>query len=141
MTPEKGPEKLAQIVSLSTMNLLERKISRQVKISKIAVHNAIKKFQNERTLKDSERSGRPRISSRRDERVIRKVLSQSPFSSAKKVQARMAERDIKISEKTIRRRLSMESYSAAQPLQKNLDTLGRTAFFCPGKIHVYPGKM
>ena len=81
-------EKRAQIVSLSTMNRrLERKISRQVKISKTAVQNAIKNFQNEGTFKNSERSGRPRISSSRNEGVIRKVMSQSPMSSARKMQA------------------------------------------------------
>ena len=63
---------------------LERKISRQVKISKTAVQNAIKNFQNKGTFKNSERSGRPRISSSRNEGVIRKVMSQSPMSSAKK---------------------------------------------------------
>ena len=83
-----GTEKRAQIVSLSTINLLEREISRQVKVSKTAIHNTIKKFQNEGTFKDNKRSGRPRISSSRDERVISKVMSQSRMSSAKKIQAR-----------------------------------------------------
>ena len=82
-----GTEKRAQIVSLSTMNLLEREISRQVKVSKTAIHNTIKKFQNEGTFKDNKRSGHPRISSSRDERVISKVMSQSRMSSAKKIQA------------------------------------------------------
>ena len=44
-------EKCAQDVSLTTMNLSEREIFRQAKISKIAVHNATKKFQNEGTFK------------------------------------------------------------------------------------------
>ena len=90
------------------MKLSEREISRQMNVSKTAVHNAIKKFQNKGTFKDSKKSGRPRISSIRDDRVIRKVVSQSLMSSAKKIQAEMAERSIKISEKTIRRRLSMD---------------------------------
>ena len=48
-------EKRAQIVSLSTINLLEREISREVKVSKTAVHTAIKKFKTKvllRTAKD-----------------------------------------------------------------------------------------
>ena len=111
-------EKRAQIVSLSTMKLSEREISRQMKVSKTAVHNAIEKFRKENTFKDSKRSGRPRISSSRDDRFIRKVVSQSPMSSAKKIQAGMAERGINMSEKTIRRRLSVDfglkSYRPAQ---------------------------
>ena len=95
-------EKRVQIVSLSTMKLSEREISRQMKVSKTAVHNAIEKFRKENTFKDSKRSGRPRISSSRDDRFIRKVLSQSPMSSAKKIQAGMAERGTNMSEKTIR---------------------------------------
>ena len=114
-------EKRAQIVSLSTMKLSEREISRQMKVSKTAVHNAIekfRKFRKENTFKDSKKSGRPRISSSRDDRFIRKVVSQSPMNSAKKIQAGMAERGINMSEKTIRRRLSVDfglkSYRPAQ---------------------------
>ena len=79
-----------------------------MKVSETAVHNAIKKFRNEGTFKGSKRSGRPWISSSRDNRVIRKVVSQFPMCSTQKLQVGMAERGIKISEKTIRRRLSMD---------------------------------
>ena len=100
-------EKRAHIVSLSTVKFSERKISRQMQVSKTAVHNAIEKFRKQKTFKDSKRSGRPRISSSRDDRFIRKVVSQSPMSSARKKQAEMAERGIHMSEKTIRNRLSV----------------------------------
>ena len=100
------------------MKLSERETSRQMKVGKTALHNAIETFQNEGTLKDSKRSGHPRISSSRDDRVIRKVVSQSPMSSAKKIPVGMAQRGIKISEKTIRYRSSMyfglKSYRPAQ---------------------------
>ena len=71
--PAISAEKRAQIVSFSKMKLLEHKISRQMKVSKTAVHNAIKKFQNEGTFKDSKRSGRSRISNFRDDRVMVKI--------------------------------------------------------------------
>ena len=74
--PVISAEKRTQIVCLSTLKLSEREISKQMKVSKTAVNNAIKKFQNEGTFKDSKRSGCPRISSIRDNRVIRKVVSQ-----------------------------------------------------------------
>ena len=90
------------------MKLSERKISRQMKVSKTAVHNAIKKLQNESTFKDSKRSGRSRISSNRNDHVITKLVSQSPMSCAKKMQAGITKRGIKISEKIIRSRLSMD---------------------------------
>ena len=79
-------EKRAQIISLSAMKLSQPKIYRQMKVTKTAVHNAIKKFQNEGTFNDSKRSGGPRISDSRDDRVIRKVVSQSPMSCPKKYQ-------------------------------------------------------
>ena len=106
--PAISAEKQAQIASLSTMKLLEREISRQMKVSKYVGHNAIKKFQNKSTFKNRKRSGRPRISNIRNDRAIRKIVSQSPMSSAKKIHAEMVERGNKISEKTIRRRLSMD---------------------------------
>ena len=43
-----------------------------------------------------------------DDSVIKKLVRQSPMSSAKKIQSGMAERGIKIIEKTIRRRLSTD---------------------------------
>ena len=72
--PATTAEKRAQIVSLSAIKLSEREISRQMKVGKTAVRNAIKKFQNESTFKYSKRSGHPRISSCRDDRVISKVV-------------------------------------------------------------------
>ena len=90
------------------MKLSKREIFWQMKVSKTAVHNDIKKFQNEGIFKDGKRSGCPRISSIRDDRIIRKVVSQCRMSSAKKIQAEMVERGIKISEKTIRCRLSID---------------------------------
>ena len=66
------------------------------------------KFQNEGTFKDSKRSGRPRISSSRDDRVIRKIVSQSFMCSAKKNTGWNGRKNNKISKKAIRRRLSMD---------------------------------
>ena len=48
--PAINVEKRAQIVSLSTIKLSEREISRQIKVSKTDVQNAIRKFQNEGTF-------------------------------------------------------------------------------------------
>ena len=80
MTPEKltkkpsvSPEKRPEIVSISTIKLSERKISRQIKVGKTTVHKAIKKFQKEGTFADSKRSGRPKISSSGDECFTRKA--------------------------------------------------------------------
>ena len=73
--PAISAEKRAQIVGRSTMKLSERKLSsRQLKVSKTAVPNAIKKFQN----KGSKRLGRPRISSIQDDRVYQE--SSKPIS-------------------------------------------------------------
>ena len=53
--PAISAEKRALIVSLSILKLSEHKICRQMKDSKAAVLNAIKKFYNEGTLKNSKR--------------------------------------------------------------------------------------
>ena len=71
--PAISAEKRAQIVGRSILKLSKRGISRRMKVSKTAVHNVIKKFQNKGTFKNSKKSGRPRISSIRDDRVIAKM--------------------------------------------------------------------
>ena len=85
-------EKHTQIVSLTTMELSEREISRQMKVARLLYTKSSKNFKTKvllRTAKDQVVQGFP---ASKDDHVIRKVVSQSPMSFAKKIQVGMAER-------------------------------------------------
>ena len=71
------------------MKVSERKISRQMKVSKIAVPNIIKNFKR-KILQEQQKTSRPRIFSNRNKRFIRKGTSQFTKSFAEKIQAKMA---------------------------------------------------
>ena len=71
------------------MKVSERKILRQVKVSKTAVPNTIK-ISKKSTFKDSKKTGRLSIFSSRNKRFIRKSVSQFPKNFVEKILAKMA---------------------------------------------------
>ena len=101
-------EKRAQIVIQSILNFSVREIARKVKVSKTAVHNAITKYQNEGIFTDRKRSGRPKVTSRREDRLMHKVVTRYPMSSSQKLQANLIDAGNVVSTKSIQRRLSLE---------------------------------
>ena len=82
-------EKRAQIVTLSNLKFSVREIAR--KVSKTAVHNAITKYQNEGIFTDRKRSRRPKVTSRREDRLMHKMVTRSRMSSSNKIQAKLIE--------------------------------------------------
>ena len=68
----------ARIVLLNQKGYSERQISKAEKCSKTAVHNALAKFKNSGSYSDNKRSGRPRKTTARDDRLIRRVAVRSP---------------------------------------------------------------
>ena len=100
-------EKRAQIVTLKNLKFSVRQIAKKIKISKTAVHNAIMKYQNEGVFINRKRSGRPRIITSREDRLMRKAITHSPMSTTKQIQTKLMETGTAISKKTIQRRLSL----------------------------------
>ena len=98
----------AQIVALQGQNLSERLISAQMCCSKTAVHQAIAKYQEDGSYTDRKRSGRPRVSTAREDNLMRRIVMRSPTSSMKKIKAELLCRDRKVSHMTVSRRLSKE---------------------------------
>ena len=94
-------EKRAQLQPLSNSNFSVRQILKKVKVSKTAVHNSIMKYQNEGTFKGRKRSGRPRVSSCREDHVVHRIVIRSPTSSSKNIQAKLMERGTLVTAKTI----------------------------------------
>ena len=76
--------------------------------SKTAVHQAIAKYQQDGSYTDKKRTGRPRVTTARENNVMRRIVVRSPTSSMKKIRAELLRRDRRISHMTVSRRLSKE---------------------------------
>ena len=68
----------AQIVALNGQNLSERQISVQMGCSKTAVHQAIAKHQQDGFYTDKKRTGRPRVTTAREDNVMRRTVVSRP---------------------------------------------------------------
>ena len=108
----------AQIVALHGQNLSERQISAQMGCSKTAVHQAIAKYQQDGFYTDKKSTGRPRVTTAREDNVMRRIVVRSPTSSMKKIRAELLRRGRQISHMTVSTRLSkqfnMKSYKPAK---------------------------
>ena len=93
---------------LSSLKFSVRKIKKKLKVCKTDVHNAIMKYQNEGIFIDRKRSGQPRVTSSREDRLISKVVDRPPINSTEITQAKLKETGTVVSTKTIQRRLPLE---------------------------------
>ena len=75
----------AKSVALNDEGYSERQISKKLKFSKIAVHQANVKFRNFESFQDLHRSGRPKGTSQRDDHLIKWMVVRSPTSLNKKI--------------------------------------------------------
>ena len=97
----------AQIVALHGQNLSERQISAQMGCSKTAVHQAIANYQQDGSYTDK-RTGRPRVTTAREDNVMRRIVVRLTTNSMKKIRAELLRRGRRISHMTVSRRLSKE---------------------------------
>ena len=97
----------ARIVLLNQEGYSERQISKAEKCSKTAVHNALAKFKHSGSYSDKI-SGRPRKTTARDDRLIRRVAVHSPRSSSKKMHSALLAHGADVSCKTVKRRLTKD---------------------------------
>ena len=67
-------EERDQIVTLSNLKFSVRQIAKKMKVSKTAVLNAIMKYQNEGVFIDRKRSGRPRVTTGREDCLVCKAV-------------------------------------------------------------------
>jgi len=89
-----------QIVALHNEGLSERKIASKLKVSKTAVHQSIKKFNQYGSYKDLHRRGRPRKTTIRDDRLMKRIVTRSPLSS-NKVRGALLERGVTVGRMTV----------------------------------------
>ena len=98
----------AQIVALHGQNLSERQISAQMGCSKTAVHQAIAKYQQGGSYADKKRTGRPCVTTAREDNVMRRTVVRSSTSLMKKIRAELLRRGRRISHMIVSKRLSKE---------------------------------
>ena len=98
----------AQIVALHGQNLSKRQISAQMGCSKTAVHQANAMYQQDGSYTDKKKIGRLRVTTAREDNVMRRIVVRSPTSSMKKIRAELLCRSRRISHLTVSRRLSEE---------------------------------
>lgn len=95
----------AQIVALAGEGYSERQLAQRFGCSKTAVHGCLVRYQQDNTFTDSKRSGRPRVTTRREDGMIRRIALRSPSSSCRKIRADLLRSGTKVSMKTVSRRL------------------------------------
>ena len=109
----------SKIVTLHEEGYSERQISNRVKFCKTAVHQAIVKFRNCGSFQDLHRCGRPRVTSQRDDHLIKRMAVRSPTSSSKKIRSALLLKGTVASTATVKRRLADEfGLKAYKPAKK-----------------------
>ena len=110
----------AVIIALYKEGLSTREIAERGYGGKSAVAQIIKRFKTEQTLHVRRRSGRPRITSSREDRILVRKCSINRRSSSKQLACELRQSTgCVVSERTIRRRYSLLGLNHADP-QRNL---------------------
>lgn len=129
-TVEITPKKRAVCIALKKEGLSCREIADRTGISKSSVNRAIQIFNETGQYCSRKRSGRPKVTSPRDDLAIRRLIQKNPFMSSTDVQAEVP---VEVSDRTIRRRLldkfNLRSHRAAKkPLLTAVQAKKRVLF-------------
>ena len=109
----------AQAVALYQSGMNMNKVSKQLKISRCCVRNAIMKFENQGRFTDSKRSGRPNKLSERDERELKRLVQgENRLSVAKITKDFCIGLSTPVSKETVRRYLKKLGYEYAVKIKK-----------------------
>ena len=114
-----GPHIRAQAVALYQSGLNMNKISKQLKVSRCCVRNAVIKFKNQGTFVDSKRSGRPKKISTRGERELKRLTrGENRLSVAQITRDLNVGLTEPVSRETVRRYLKRLGYEYAVKIKK-----------------------
>jgi len=109
----------AQAVALYQSGLNPSKISKQLKISRGCVRNAITKFEQHGVFEDLKRSGRPKALSERDVRDLKRLVTGDNRLSVAKITSDLnVSRPKQVSKDTVRRCLRKLGYEYAVKIKK-----------------------
>ena len=116
--PHLTPTKRARITTFHELGLTERAISSRLKVSKTAVHNAIKLYQETNQFHDRPGPGRKRKTTTSDDRWIVRMVKKSPFKTSSQVQKLLGDSGVIVSSSTVRKRLISDGLCAYTPARK-----------------------
>jgi transposase len=117
-TSELSPEQRAQIVVLSKNGMPQVCIAAQIGVSQQVVSYTLKSYKSNGSYSSAQRSGRPRVTTKRCDTMIRRVCSANPTWSAKEISQEILSPP---SVRTIQRRLHDEfNLIARRPAKKPL---------------------
>jgi transposase len=125
------PKKRAVCVALKKEGLSCREIAHRVGVSKSSVDRAIQLVKKTGQYTSRKRSGRPRVTTKREDSLIRRVVQRNPFISSADVKTELPH--VTASTRTIRRRLLVDfklpcRHAARKPLLNKLQLKKRIAF-------------
>lgn len=121
MTSKMNTPVKKSIINLHQQNHSIRKIADELKLSKSAVGRVIKDFKDTGMILSTKNNGRPRKTSTRETRVIQRMALRDRFQTAASISREFnASNDVKISRKTVSRRLNEVGLFARSPAKKPL---------------------
>ena len=113
-----------QIVALCRSGMNMSQVSKQLKISRCCVRNAIMKYENQGRFTDSKRSGRPKKLSERDERELKRLVQgENRLSVAKITKDLCVSLSGPVSKETVRRYLKKFGFEYAVKIKKPFLTM------------------
>lgn len=109
-----------QIIGMHRCSKSHREIAATLTVSKTCVTNTIKKFQEEGEVVDKQRSGRPRVTSLREDRIIARVAKKNRKAALPVIMREFEDStNKKVSKMTISRSLGEIGLKSYVPLKKN----------------------
>lgn len=135
------PTVRAQAVALSSTGLTIREIARKLGISRTAVNQAIQKNTATGTFVDAARSGRPKVTTMRDDRTLKRLVQINPTVSLPQLANSLARGGTHASTSTISRRLKalgLKSYKPAVKPKLTPTMAKKRLNFCKAHAHLIP---
>lgn len=103
-------------------HLTSKQISKVIRCSEKTVKFWLKRFEATGDVEELKRSGRPRKTTSKEDKLIINLLKKNRESTRAGIQAKLKKKGINLSEETIRRRVTESGYSFKNPLVKPLLT-------------------
>jgi len=123
----------AQVDMMHCMNVKYRDIAKELKISVAAAYKTVKRIEELQSFASRSKSGRRKVTSERDDRLIARIVKNSPKASSLAVKLRLPETLWNVSTRTIRRRLfdnGLKSYTPARKPKLSAKNIKYRVLFC-----------
>jgi len=127
------PEVRAQVDILRQTGLKYRDIAQKLKISVAAAYKTVKRIEELQSFASRKRSGRRKVTTERDDRLISRIVKNSPKASSLSVKVRLPKTLCNVSTRTIRRRLfdnGLKSYTPARKPKLSAKNINDRLLFC-----------